>query len=90
MGYTGSDGVYVPKAILVEAENETGLALEYYKSYHPQWFKPWVYFGNVSDVDTSMVLPCHLVGHFTHNASTFVYWSKTGDDGGVTIVNNSN
>lgn len=89
MGYKGTSGQYVPRAILDAAENATGLALEYHKSYNPQWFEPWRYFDNGLGVNTSNFRKCEESGRLIDNASMFGYWKNTGDDGGVTIINNT-
>lgn len=88
MGYKGTSGQYVPRAILDAAENDTGLALEYHKSYNPRWFEPWRYFDNGLGVNTSNFRKCEEIGLY-HNATIFRYWKNTGDDGGVTIINNT-
>ena len=85
MGYLTISGEYLPGAARRAAENSSGLALEYYKSYNPQWFRPWDYFDSMSALNKSLFSPCDGLG-VSNNGSMFDYLQNTGDVGGVKVA----
>jgi len=51
MGYLGEEGMYVCQEILKLAYADSGLALDFYRSYNTTHHNPKQYFANLADVD---------------------------------------
>ena len=60
MGYIGTVSIYLPKPVQVQAYATEGLALQYFRSWNASWNQPWKYFGLISSVDTSKLMPCNV------------------------------
>ncbi|CAK9093024.1 unnamed protein product [Durusdinium trenchii] len=58
MGYVGEESMYVSQAILNAAYSESGLALDFYKSYNTSHHDPKKYFGSIHDVNLSELALC--------------------------------
>ena len=59
MGYIGFVSIYLPKPVQAQAYAAEGLALQYFRIWNASWNQPWKYFGLISSVDTSKLLPCN-------------------------------
>ncbi|CAK8993410.1 unnamed protein product [Durusdinium trenchii] len=58
MGYAGEESMYVSQAILNSAYADSGLALDFYKSYNTTHHDPRKYFDSIHDVDLSELELC--------------------------------
>ena len=58
MGYDGFTSIYFPKPVQLQAYSTEGVALQYYRNWNASWYQPWKYFGLISSVDTSKLMPC--------------------------------
>ena len=88
MGYEGSESMYVKGSVQEHAEADSGLPLEYYKSYNLSFNKPYTYFDTIWDLNTSEVSACTTQGSDFMNPSkmkNFLDW--TGDVEGVMETN---
>ncbi|CAK8995298.1 unnamed protein product [Durusdinium trenchii] len=59
MGYAGEESMYVSQAILNDAYGDSGLALDFYKSYNTTHHNPRKYFDSIHDVDLSELEMCN-------------------------------
>ncbi|CAK8991648.1 unnamed protein product, partial [Durusdinium trenchii] len=59
MGYSGEESMYVSHEILHAAYSDSGLALDFYKSYNTTHHDPKKYFDSIHDVDMSELALCN-------------------------------
>ena len=59
MGYNGFASIYLPRPVQAQAYATEGLALQYYRNWNASWNEPSKYFGLISSVDTSNLMPCN-------------------------------
>jgi len=86
MGYDGFTSIYIPKPIQEQAYATEGLALQYYRSYNSSWHDPAKYFGLISSVDTSKLMPC-TASVMSDDAAMRRHVQFTNDQDGVVISN---
>ncbi|CAL1127286.1 unnamed protein product [Cladocopium goreaui] len=86
MGYIGFVSIYLPKPVQAQAYAAEGLALQYFRSWNASWNQPWKYFGLISSVDTSKLLPCNASVMMDDGAMRR-HVRFTGDSDGVVINN---
>eukprot|EP00435_Cladocopium_sp_Y103_P054212 s328_g17.t1 len=85
-GYTGLQTMYIPKPIQKQAYTTKGMPLEWYRSWNVSWNDPAAFFGSISAVDTSKLMPCNASGSVMANDPTMRrHVEITGDSDGVTI-----
>ena len=90
LGYDGGAGEYISKSAMDTAQRDTGLSLEYYKSYAAMGQRALEYFDNTSALNLTDFLPCNGVGvNMNDHGSAYRYWKLTGDDDGVLVQNNT-
>ncbi|CAK9062498.1 unnamed protein product [Durusdinium trenchii] len=82
MGYAGEESMYVSRAILQAAYSESGLALDFYKSYNTTHHDPKKYFGSIHDVDLSELALCNETDLSDRNQMSD-YAKYSGDYDGV-------
>lgn len=85
MGYNGDHNLFVKGSIRDIAYQDSGLALDFYKSFNTTFHKPQKYFGHLEDLDPEDFFLCDADGLEFSNAlrmSDYICW--TGDLGGVT------
>jgi len=76
MGYEGSESMYVKGSVQEHAEADSGLPLEYYKSYNLSFNKPYTYFDTIWDLNTSEVSACTTQGSDFMNPSKMkTFWT---------------
>ena len=88
MGYEASSGMYMKGSVREHAEADSGLPLEYYKSYNLSLNQPYRYFDTIWDLNTSDLLPCtaqHSDFMNSYKMKNFLDW--TGDVEGVLQTN---
>lgn len=88
MGYDGFTSMYLPKPIQERAYATEGLALQYYRSYNSSWHDPAKYFGLISSVDTSKLMPC-TASVMSDDAAMRRHVQFTNDQNGVVISNDT-
>ncbi|CAK9062708.1 unnamed protein product [Durusdinium trenchii] len=82
MGYAGEESMYVSRAILQAAYSESGLALDFYKSYNTTHHDPKKYFGSIHDVNLSELALCNETDLSDRNQMSD-YAKYSGDYDGV-------
>ncbi len=88
MGYEASSGMYMKGSVREHAESDSGLPLEYYKSYNLSLNQPYRYFDTIWDLNASELLACTAQHSDLMNPSkmkNFLDW--TGDVEGVVETN---
>jgi len=80
--------MYLPKPIQERAYATEGLALQYYRSYNSSWHDPAKYFGLISSVDTSKLMPC-TASVMSDDAAMRRHVQFTNDQDGVVISNDT-
>ena len=86
VGYEGSAGMYVRGSERERAEADSGLPLEYYKSYNLSFHAPYNYFETIWDLNSSELFLCNEIGSgLSDLLANFLDW--TGDVEGVTEKN---
>lgn len=86
VGYEGSAGMYVRGSERERPEADSGLPLEYYKSYNLSFHAPYNYFETIWDLSSSELLLCNEIGSgLSDLLANFLDW--TGDVEGVTEKN---
>lgn len=89
MGYDGDHNLFVKGTIRDEAYRDSGLSLDFYKSYNTTFHSPQEYFGKLSDLNPQDFFLCDADGLEFSNAlrmSDYIRW--TGDLDGVTKLAN--
>ena len=84
MGYEASSGMYMKGSVREHAESDSGLPLEYYKSYNLSLNQSYRYFDTIWDLNASELLACTAQHSDLMNPSkmkNFLDW--TGDVEGV-------
>ena len=85
-GYTGLQTMYIPKPIQKQAYTTKGKALEWYRSWNVSWNDPAAFFGSISSVATSKLMPCNKSESVMANDPTMRrHVAITGDLDGVVI-----
>ena len=85
VGYEGSAGMYVRGSEREQAEADSGLPLEYYKSYNLSFHEPYNYFETLWDLNSSELRVCNEIDGLSSLLRNFLDW--TGDVEGVTERN---
>ena len=91
MGYVGGDGMYIKGSVLSTAA-DSGVALEYYKSYNLSFHEPNRYFDTLWDLPPADILNCNgtffgspLETQDSARMKNYLDW--TGDTDGVFVQN---
>lgn len=87
MGYKGKSGMFVLSGSLNTALADSGLALNFYRSYNASWFNPSKYTAPVETVDLSRLKTCQNSAELGYPGLGELYWSITGDTAGILEVN---
>ncbi|CAE8680241.1 unnamed protein product [Polarella glacialis] len=85
MGYEGLEGMYIMDTPLSAALSQSGLPLEFYRSYNSSWHHPEVYFPKISTIDLSLMKKCST-GRMSFSEDANIYVRATGDYEGVVNV----
>ena len=88
MGYNGLSTVYLPKPVQQNAYSTVGVALQYYRNWNASWYTPSTYFGSVSSIDTTKLMPC-TESIMSDDQIMRRHVKFTGDVDGVVITNAS-
>ena len=88
MGYVGFTSIYIPKPVQEQAYATEGLALQFFRSYNTSWHNPAKYFGLISSVDTSKLMPCSA-SVMSDSAAMKRHVQFTNDQDGVVITNDT-
>ena len=89
MGYNGDHNLFVKGLIRDFAYSDSGLALDFYKSYNTSFHDPQQYFGQLADLNPEDFFLCDADGLEFSNAlrmRDYIRW--TGDLEGVTQLQN--
>eukprot|EP00438_Fugacium_kawagutii_P016308 Skav222790 [mRNA] locus=scaffold1419:13588:16988:+ [translate_table: standard] len=89
MGYDGDHNLFVKGTIRDDAYRDSGLSLDFYKSYNTTFHSPQDYFGKLSDLNPQDFFLCATEGLEFSNAlrmRDYIRW--TGDLDGVTKLAN--
>ena len=88
MGYTGLTGMFLRGSVLDHALEDSGLPLEYYKSYNLSFNQPYRYFNTLWDLNASELLACTAENSdFMNSAKMKNFLDRTGDVQGVQETN---
>ncbi|CAE7207000.1 unnamed protein product, partial [Symbiodinium necroappetens] len=87
MGYSGEEALYASSTILQEAWDESGYALEYYRTYNTSHYDAQKYFDRYTDLPADEIVLCNDTGSmFTDIAYMNPYAQWTGDIEGLIEV----
>lgn len=84
-GYAGLSSDYITQEVQERALSDSGLSLEFYRSYNRSWHDAGQYFDRISQVDTSLLAPCNQSRLMVSEAMLH-YANLTGDWDGVENV----
>ena len=87
MGYASTSGMFLRGSVLEHAREDSGLPLEYYKSYDLSFHQPYRYFDTLWDLNASELLGCTAVPDFMDSARIKNFLDWTGDVEGVRETN---
>ena len=84
MGYSGISGMFLRGSVLDHAQEDSGLPLEYYKSYNLSFNQPYRYFSTLWDLNASEVMSCTAESSDLMNSAKIKnFLDLTGDVQGV-------
>lgn len=87
MGYVGLSTMYIPKPVQNQAYFASGTALQYYRDWNSSWNQVSDYFGAISAIETSKLVPCNASGNNLANDLIMrTYLKITGDVDGVLVT----
>ncbi|CAE7255288.1 unnamed protein product [Symbiodinium sp. CCMP2456] len=87
MGYSGEEALYASRTILQEAWDESGYALEYFRTYNTSHYDAQKYFDRYTDLPADEIVLCNDTGSmFTDTAYMNPYAQWTGDMEGLIEV----
>ncbi|CAK9028861.1 Ephrin_rec_like domain-containing protein [Durusdinium trenchii] len=84
-GYAGLSSDYITQEVQERALSDSGLSLEFYRSYNRSWHDAGQYFDRISQVNTSLLAPCNQSRLMVSEAMLH-YANLTGDWDGVENV----
>lgn len=87
MGYEGKSGMFVLGGALNAGLADSGLALNFYRSYNISWYSPWKYTAVVENVDLNRLKTCAGSAEVGYPGIAELYFGITGDAAGVVEVN---
>lgn len=82
MGYEGKSGMFVLNGSLHAGLRDSGLSLDFYRSYNRAFFDPSQYTAKVSEVDLTRLKGCDSIEQ-GYPGIADLYLNITGDDEGV-------
>ena len=85
-GYQGLSTAYLPKPARQQAYASSGTAIEFYRNWNISWNQPWIYFGNISGVDSTLLMLC-TESVMSDDGAMRRHVQFTGDADGVVITN---
>ena len=85
-GYQGLSTAYLPKPAQQQAYATSGTAIEFYRNWNISWNQPWIYFGNISGVDSTLLMLC-TESVMSDDGAMRRHVQFTGDADGVVITN---
>ena len=62
MGYSGPSGMYIPNQVQTQAYSTLGQPLEFYRTWNASWYQPWNFFGSLSSINKTDLVPCNYSG----------------------------
>ena len=87
IGFAGEEALYVAKGVAMSAYQDSGIALEFYKSYNPSFNNAKHYFDSLAALPIDEVQPCNMTGTMmTDPAFMNPYAQWTGDLDGLIEV----
>ena len=90
IGYAGEEYLFLTASVQDAAYRDSGLALEFYKSYNTSFHNPKKYFDHVTDLSLADLVPCNRTDlEFNNGPLMAMYAHWTGDLEGVSWVNES-
>jgi len=85
-GYQGLSTAYLPKPAQQQAYATSGTAIEFYRNWNISWNQPWIYFGNISGVDSTLLMK-RTESVMSDDGAMRRHVQFTGDADGVVITN---
>lgn len=82
IGYEGKNGMFVLNGSLHAGLQDSGLSLDFYRSYNLAFFDPSQYTAKVSEVDLALLKGCDSI-ELGYPGIADLYLKITGDDEGV-------
>ena len=82
IGYDGKSGMFVLNGSLHAGLRDSGLSLDFYRSYNLAFFDPSQYTAKVSEVDLALLKGCDSI-ELGYPGIAELYSEITGDDEGV-------
>ena len=83
--YGYQERLFVAKAVIDGAYNDSGMVLEHYKTYNAAVNNPKKYFGSLSDFSPSELQLCNQSRVWSHHYRMSEYAKFSGDYGGVEL-----
>ncbi|CAE7337327.1 RPS6 [Symbiodinium natans] len=87
MGYEGKSGMFALGGSMDAALEDSGLSLDFFRSFNASWYDPSKYTAPLAGVSQSRLKTCATSAEVGYPGIAALYLAKTGDAGGVQDVN---
>eukprot|EP00435_Cladocopium_sp_Y103_P061231 s102_g22.t2 len=83
IGYSGTEGMHIMRPPVTAALADSGLPLEYFRSYNRSWYNPSMYTATVAQVDLAKLRTCAESVEMRWKDIGDIYLAATGDVDGL-------